>query len=85
MKEGYSKMDKKRFKYVIPIMVVVAIGSFIMLTTKYEEVATKDAILIGVVATIFSGMIGYQIFPSNDEKKPDPKPNNSDKKVVKKK
>ena len=78
-------MDKKRFKYVIPVMVVVAIGSIIMLTTKYEEVATKDAILIGVVATIFSGMIAYQIFPNNDEKKPDPKPNNADKKVVKKK
>ena len=77
-------MDKKRFKYVIPVVVIVAIGCIYMLSTQYEEVALKDKVLIGVVATIFSGMITYHLFPNNEEKT-DPKPSDTNKKTVKKK
>ena len=76
-------LDKRRFKFVIPTMVTVAIGSFFMLRTKYQEVETNDALLIGVVATVFSGMIAYHLFPSNEEKKVDSKPTDT-KKVGKK-
>lgn len=76
---------KKKFhwKIIIPTMVVVAIGSIVMLKTKYQEVETRDAIIIGIVATLLSGMIAHHLFPKDEAGKIDPKPAET-KKVGKK-
>ncbi|MEK9200109.1 accessory gene regulator B family protein [Ureibacillus sp. 179-F W5.1 NHS] len=76
-------MEKHRFKFVIPTMVIVAIGSIFMLRNYFQEVSTRDSVLLVVIATIFSGMIAYLLFPYNNEEKPDPKPESSKKKVSK--
>ncbi len=67
-------MDKRRFKFVIPTMVIVAVGAIMMLRNYFQEVSTRDSVLLVVIATIFSGFIAYILFPHDDEKIPDPKP-----------
>lgn len=65
-------MEKRRFKFVIPVMVVVVIGSiYILNMNDYTEVLTLHKFLITVSATLFSGVIAYFLFPHNDEKRPD--------------
>ena len=67
-------MDKRRFKFVIPTMVIVAVGAIMMLRNYFQEVSTRDSVLLVVIATIFSGFIANILFPHDDEKIPDPKP-----------
>lgn len=56
-------MEKKRFKFVIPVMVIVAIGSVYMLNNYYAEVPSIDRLLITIVATLGSGVLAYFLFP----------------------
>lgn len=76
-------MDKRRFKFVIPSMVIVCVGAIMMLKNYFQEVSTRDSVLLVIVATLFSGFIAYILFPHDDEKKPDPKPVETKKKNVK--
>ncbi|QCR34229.1 hypothetical protein [Lysinibacillus sp. SGAir0095] len=76
-------MEKRRFKFVIPSMVVVAVGAILMLRNYFQEVSTRDSVLLVVVATLFSGFVAYILFPHDDEEKPDPKPMNMKKKTSK--
>lgn len=68
-------MEKRRFKFVIPAMVIVAVGAVMMLRVYFQDVSTRDGVLLVFFATIFSGCIAYYLFPHDDEEKPDPKPN----------
>ncbi|CAM5312379.1 Acyltransferase OS=Lysinibacillus sphaericus OX=1421 GN=LS41612_00935 PE=4 SV=1 [Lysinibacillus sphaericus] len=52
-------MEKKRFKFVIPVMVIVAIGSVYMLTNYYAEVPDLNQLLITICATLISGVLAY--------------------------
>lgn len=56
-------MERKRFKFVIPVMVIVAIGSVYMLRNYYAEVPDLDQLLITIVATLVSGVLAYFLFP----------------------
>ncbi|HWL13533.1 MAG TPA: hypothetical protein VNQ57_11125 [Ureibacillus sp.] len=76
-------MEKRRFKFVIPAMVTVAVGATLMLKMYFEEVSARDSILLVVIATIFSGFIAYILFPHDEEKEPDPKPIANNKKTSK--
>ena len=76
-------MDKRRLKFVIPSMVVVAVGATLMLRNYFQEVSTRDSVMLVVIATLFSGIIAYILFPHDDEEKPDPKPMNTKKKTFK--
>ncbi|MDI7743253.1 hypothetical protein QMK38_14710 [Lysinibacillus fusiformis] len=76
-------MEKRRFKFVIPTMVIVAVGAIMMLRNYFQEVSTRDSILLVVIATLFSGVIAYFLFPHDDEEKPDPKPADIKKKTSK--
>lgn len=67
-------MEKRRLKFVIPTMVIVAVGAILMLKNYFMEVSVQDSILLVVLATLFSGFIAYLLFPHDDEEKPDPKP-----------
>ena len=76
-------MEKRRFKFVIPTMVIVAVGAVMMLRNYFQEVSTRDSVLLVVAATIFSGIIAYFLFPHDDEQIPDPKPAEAKKKTSK--
>ncbi|MCL1697747.1 MULTISPECIES: hypothetical protein [unclassified Lysinibacillus] len=64
-------MEKKRFKFVIPVMVIVAIGSVYMLRNYYTEVPDLDQLLITICATLVSGVLAYFLFPQQGEDKVD--------------
>ncbi|KOP79747.1 MULTISPECIES: hypothetical protein [Lysinibacillus] len=64
-------MEKKRFKFVIPVMVIVAIGSVYMLRNYYAEVPDLDQLLITICATLVSGVLAYFLFPQQGEDKID--------------
>lgn len=64
-------MEKKRFKFVIPVMVIVAIGSVYMLTNYYAEVPDLNQLLITICATLVSGVLAYFLFPQQGENKVD--------------
>lgn len=67
-------MEKRRFKFVIPAMVVVAVGAIYMLNTSYSEVESLHKVLITISAVLFAGLIAYFLFPHDDEKSPDKRP-----------
>lgn len=64
-------MEKKRFKFVIPIMVIVAIAAMFMIDKYYAEVPSLDQLLITIGATILSGILAYFLFPQQGENKMD--------------
>jgi len=64
-------MEKKRFKFVIPVMVIVAIGSVYMLTNYYADVPDLNQLLITICATLVSGVLAYFLFPQQGENKVD--------------
>lgn len=64
-------MEKKRFKFVIPIMVIVAISALYMIKTYYAEVPNVDRVFITIGATLLSGVLAYFLFPQQGEHKVD--------------
>lgn len=64
-------MEKKRFKFVIPIMVIVAISATYMVDRYYAEVPSSNQLLITIGATILSGVLAYFLFPQQGENKVD--------------
>ncbi|HBT71961.1 MAG TPA: hypothetical protein DEB37_06690 [Lysinibacillus sp.] len=64
-------MEKKRFKFVIPVMVIVAIGSVYMLRNYYAEVPSVERLLITICATLGSGVLAYFLFPQQGDNKID--------------
>lgn len=64
-------MEKKRFKFVIPIMVIVAVSSIYMVENYYAEVPSLNQLLITIGATLLSGVIAYFLFPQQGENKVD--------------
>lgn len=67
-------IDKRRLKFVIPTMAIVAIGAIFMLVNYYEEVPTKHKVLLVFSATLMSGIFAHGLFPNKEDKMPDPKP-----------
>lgn len=63
----------KRFKFVIPIMVVVAVLSLWYLGKEYSEIPLTTRILITTGGSVVSGIISYFML-KNDVHKVDPKP-----------
>ena len=63
----------KRFKFVIPIMVVVAVLSLWYLGKEYSEIPLTTRILITAGGSVVSGIISYFML-KNDVHKVDPKP-----------
>ncbi|MFJ7953294.1 hypothetical protein ACIQZG_17415 [Lysinibacillus sp. NPDC096418] len=64
-------MEKKRFKFVIPVMVIVAVSAMFMIDKYYAEVPSLDRILITIGATLLSGVLAYFLFPQQGENKVD--------------
>jgi len=59
------QMQKDRMKFVIPTMVIVAIGAIFMLVKYYSEVPTSHKVLIVISATLFSGILSHGMFANN--------------------
>lgn len=76
-------MEKRRLKFVIPTVVIVATSAILMLEKYYKEVPTDHKVLIVIGATIFSAILAYGLFPHNDVEQPDEKPANLKKKSTK--
>lgn len=58
----------RAFKFVIPIMLIVAWASWAMLSKNHSEVPETTRVYITIGAVIGSGIISYFLFPRNDEK-----------------
>ncbi|MBM7609418.1 hypothetical protein JOD29_002688 [Lysinibacillus composti] len=58
-------MQKDRMKFVIPTMVIVAVGAIFMLVKYYSEVPTSHKVLIVISATLFSGILSHGMFANN--------------------
>lgn len=56
----------RAFKFVIPIMIIVAPISWMMLNKSHTEVPETSRVLITIGATIVSGIISYFLFPKNE-------------------
>lgn len=67
MKKEVEQMKKGRWKFVIPTMVIVAIGAMFMLFNYYQEVPSLHKALIVISATIFSGILSHGMFANHDE------------------
>ncbi|WP_394187726.1 hypothetical protein [Paenisporosarcina quisquiliarum] len=63
----------KRFKVVIPIMVIVAILATWILGKDHSTVPLESRIFITIGGTLISGIISYFLL-SNKEDQIDPKP-----------
>lgn len=57
----------KAFKFVVPIMIIVAWASWAMLSRNHTDVPEDTRVLITVAAVLFSGVISYFLFPRNEE------------------
>lgn len=65
------KFEKKRLKFVVPLTVIVAVSSTIMVFNRFEEVPSLHKFLILVGATIFTAIISYFLFPTREESEND--------------
>lgn len=65
------KFYKKRLKYVIPLTVVVAVTSTMMIFNRFPEVPSLHKFLILVSATISTAIISYFLFPQPGENRPE--------------
>lgn len=54
------------FKFVVPIMLIVAPVSWIMLNKYHTEVPGLSRVFITIGAVIVSGIIAYFLFPRNE-------------------
>ncbi len=61
------KFHKKRLKFVIPVTVIVAVTSTMMIFNQFSEVASRDKFLIIASATVFTAFISYLMFPQPGE------------------
>ena len=64
-------MEKKRFKFVIPVMVIVAIGSVYMLRNYHAEVPDVEQLLITICADFGIRGISLLLFPQQGDNKID--------------
>jgi hypothetical protein len=59
----------KALAYVVPIMIIVAWGSWFMLNRSHTEVPETSRVLITIGAVVVSGIISYFLFPKDEFKK----------------
>ena len=64
------KMDKQRgMKYALPLAVVVAVSSMMVLNSKFTEVPMNHRIMIAIGATIVAYILSFILFGLKDQEK----------------
>lgn len=53
-------------KFVIPIMMIIAWASWVMLNRNHTDVPPNTRVLITIGAVILSGVISYFLFPHDE-------------------
>ena len=61
----------RAFKFVIPIMIIIAWASWAMLSRNHTDVPENTRVLITIGAVILSGIISYFLFPKNEGERKD--------------
>ncbi len=61
----------RAFKFVVPIMIIVAWASWAMLSRNHTDVPEDTRVLITIGAVVVSGIISYFLFPKNEDEKED--------------
>lgn len=61
----------RAFKFVVPIMIIVAWASWAMLSRNHTDVPEDTRVLITIGAVVVSGIISYFLFPKNEDEKVD--------------
>lgn len=61
----------RAFKFVVPIMIIVAWASWAMLSRNHTDVPADTRVLITLGAVVVSGIISYFLFPKNEGKRED--------------
>ncbi|MEG0380326.1 MAG: acyltransferase [Kurthia sp.] len=61
-------MDRARgFKFALPLAVVVAVSSLMMLNGQYEEVPMENRVLITIGATVIAFIVAFILFCLKDK------------------
>ncbi|GEK31837.1 hypothetical protein KZO01_21460 [Kurthia zopfii] len=61
-------MDRARgFKFALPLAVVVAVSSLMMLNGQYEEVPMENRVLITIGATVIAFIVSFILFGLKDK------------------
>ena len=56
----------RAFKFVIPVMIIVAWVSWYMLNKDFTDVPEQSRVLITIGAAALSGIISYFLFPKSE-------------------
>lgn len=59
----------RAFKFVIPIMVIIAWVSWVTLARDHAAVPEKIRVYITIGAVLLSGIISYYLFPKDEGEK----------------
>ena len=59
----------RAFKFVIPIMIIIAWASWFILARDHAAVPEKIRFYITVGAVLLSGIISYYLFPKDEGEK----------------
>lgn len=57
------------FKFVVPIMIIVAWASWLLMARNHSEVPEMNRVYITIGAVVLSGVISYFLFPKSEERK----------------
>lgn len=64
----YKRMDKQRgMKFALPLAVVVAVSSMMLLNSNYTSVPTMNRILIAAGATLVTYILSFILFGIKDK------------------
>lgn len=61
----------RAFKFIVPIMIIVAWASWAMLGRNHTDVPVNTRVLITIGAVLLSGIISYFLFPKNEDENED--------------
>lgn len=59
----------RAFKFVVPIMIIVAWASWFILNRDHTDVPEQTRVLITIGAAIVSGVISFFLFPKDEAEK----------------
>ncbi|WP_342513722.1 histidine kinase [Sporosarcina sp. FSL K6-1522] len=59
----------RAFRFIIPVMLIVGVFSWMMLNKSHQDVPETSRVWITIGAVIVSGIISYFLFPKDEGKR----------------